>query len=128
MKKLPIILVISLLLIFLAPACVTAGVEIEPIQGSGYHIEEGHYSDGENSLVVWGRVKNTSGWGYCAVVDAWVVDDNGYGEEIARYSESLGCLDEGEDKHFIISFRKDEKWEDAERPLKVFIRVGITTL
>ena len=128
MKKLPIILVISLLLISLAPACVANGIKIAPIQGSGYDIEEGHYRDSGNRLVVWGMVKNTSGRAYHAVVNAWVVDDNGYGEEMGRYSESLKRLDEGEDKPFTVSFRKDEKWEDAERPLVVHIKIGITTL
>ena len=126
MKKLPIILVISLLLISLAPACVATGrqIRIAPIQGPGYHIEEGHYSDRGNSLVVWGMVKNTSGREYHAVVNAWVTEDKGYGDEIARYSSSLGHLDEGEDMPFIVSFRL----EDAEIPLTVSIKIDITTL
>jgi hypothetical protein len=128
MKKLPIILVISLLLISLAPACVANGIRIAPIQGSGYHITETHYREMENKLVVWGMVKNTSGWEYEAVVEAWVTEAKGYGDEIARYSESFGRLGEGEEKHFIVSFRKDEKWKDAERPLVVHIKFGITTL
>ena len=81
MKKLPIILVISLLLISLAPACATAGIKIEPIQGNCYHIEEMEHwvDDGKESLMIWERLKNTSGGGYWADVNAWVVDDNGYG-------------------------------------------------
>jgi len=35
--------------------------------------------------MIWERVKNTSGDGYWADVVAWVVDDDGEGEEIARY-------------------------------------------
>ena len=92
MKKLPIILVISLLLISLAPACVAAGIKIEPIQGNGYyHIEqmEDWIDDGKNSVMIWDRVKNTSEDGYWADVVAWVVDDDGEGEEIARYRKSL---------------------------------------
>ena len=87
MKKLPIILVISLLLISLAPACAASGIKIEPIQGDGYHIEkmEDWIDDGKNSVMIWERVKNTSGDGYWADVVAWVVDDDGEGEEIARY-------------------------------------------
>jgi hypothetical protein len=87
MKKLPIILVISLLLISLAPACVAAGIKIEPIQGNGYHIEKMKHwvDDGKESLMIWERVKNTSGDGYWSDVVAWVVDDDGEGEEIARY-------------------------------------------
>ena len=79
MKRLPIILVISLLLISLAPACVAAGIKIEPIQGDGYHIEKMEHwvDDGKESLMIWERVKNTSGDGYWADVIAWVVDDNG---------------------------------------------------
>ena len=51
-KRLPIILVISLLLISLAPACVAAGIKIEPIQGGGYHIEEMEHwiDDGKEKL------------------------------------------------------------------------------
>ena len=41
--------------------------------------------DGKNSVMIWERVKNTSGDGYWADVVAWVVDDDGDGEEIARY-------------------------------------------
>jgi hypothetical protein len=55
-------------------------------------------------------------------VVAWVVDDDGDGEEIARYYKSLGYLDKGEDKLFTVSFLKDKKWEDAERPLIVLSR------
>jgi len=33
--------------------------------------------DGKESLMIWERVKNTSGDGYWADVIAWVVDDNG---------------------------------------------------
>ena len=129
MKKLPIILVISLLLISLAPACVAAGIKIEPIQGDdiekSYHIEEMEHwiDDGKNSVMIWERVKNTSKDGYWADVVAWVVDDDGEGEEIAGYYKSLGYLDKGEDKLFTVSFLKDKKWEDAERPLKVYIEI-----
>ncbi|RZN68586.1 MAG: hypothetical protein EF807_05650 [Candidatus Methanolliviera hydrocarbonicum] len=127
MKKLPIILVISLLLISLAPACVAAGtgIKIVPIQGVGYHIEKMKHwiDDGKNSVMIWERVKNTSGDGYWADVVAWVVDDDGEGEEIARYYKSLGYLDKEEDKLFTVSFLKDKKWEDAERPLIVYIKI-----
>ena len=125
MKKLPIILVISLLLISLAPACVaTRQIRLAPIQGPGYHIEEAHYSDRGNSLVVWGVVKNTSGRKYHAIVNAWVTENKGYGNEIARYSRSLGHLDEGEALPFAVSFRL----KDAEIPLSVSIDIDITTL
>ena len=144
MKKLLIILVISLLLISLAPACVAAGtgIKIEPIQGDdikiddidmSYHIEKMKHwiDDGKESLMIWERVKNTSKSkdGYWADVVAWVVDDDGDGEEIARYRKSLGYLyyrkdlDKGEDKLFTVSFLKDKRWEDAERPLKVYIKI-----
>ena len=73
--------------------------------------------------MIWERVKNTSEYGYCADVVAWVVDDDGDGEEIGTYYKSLGYLDKGEDKLFTISFLKDKKWEDAERPLIVFIKI-----
>ena len=55
-------------------------------------------------------------------VVAWVVDDDGDGEEIARYYKSLGYLGKGEDKLLTVSFLKDKKWEDAERPLIVLSR------
>ena len=48
---------------------------------------------------------------------------DGDGEEIARYYKSLGYLGKGEDKLFTISFLKDKKWEDAERPLIVYIKI-----
>ena len=50
MKKLPIILVISLLSISLAPACVAAGIKIEPIQGDGYHILNDEIGDMEDEI------------------------------------------------------------------------------
>ena len=77
----------------LSPACLAAGIKIEPSQGDGYHIEKmkNWIDDGKNSVMIWGRVKNTKknndreGVGYWADVVARVVDDGGEGEEIARY-------------------------------------------
>ena len=40
--------------------------------------------DGEESLMIWEKVKNMN-------------DDDGEREEIARYRESLGYMDAGED-------------------------------
>ena len=95
----------------MAPACLAAGIKIEPIQGDGYYQIEmmKHWiDDGKNSVMIWERVKNTvtgkediplvdDKGRYWADVVAWVVDDDGEGEEIARYRKSLGYLDAGED-------------------------------
>ena len=125
MKKLPIILVISLLLISLAPACIAADIKIKPTQWHGYEIVviEGQINERGDIVTIPGIVINTRGHRRSVDVVAWAVDSYGHGDEIARYRESLGYLDKGDAKRFTVSFLKTDKWEDAKWSLTVYIKI-----
>jgi hypothetical protein len=103
MRKLSIVII--LIVVLSLSACVGVAeektIKIEPIQGVNYKIDVRWYDNGEESFMVWARVKNTSLAGFWARAYYRVFDANG--REIGHYNKSLGYLDAGEDDLFTLS-------------------------
>lgn len=65
---------------------------------------EDQIDDWGDTITIPGIIINTRGYGRSVDVVAWAVDSYGYGDEIARYRESLGYLASGDAKRFTVSF------------------------
>ena len=120
MRKLSIAIVLIVMLSL--SACVGVAkektIKIEPIQGVNYKIDVRWYDDGEESFMVWARVKNTSLVGFRPHAYYQVFDADGC--EVGHYSKLLPYLKSGEDDLFTLS-SSNEGWEEAKKPLKAKI-------